>query len=50
MNVFRKSKMWAAALALMLGVGLVAGCGGSKDAGKTAEVQGTVTAAGSTAL
>ena len=50
MNVFRKSKMWAAALALMLGVGLVVGCGGSKDAGKTAEVQGTVTAAGSTAL
>nr|WP_320146445.1 phosphate ABC transporter substrate-binding protein [uncultured Anaeromusa sp.] len=50
MNVFRKSKMWAAALALMLGVGLVAGCGGSKDAGKTTEVQGTVTAAGSTAL
>ncbi len=50
MNVFRKSKMWAAALALMLGVGLVAGCGGSKDTSKATEVQGTVTAAGSTAL
>jgi len=37
-------------MALLLGASLIAGCGGNKEAGKTGEVQGTVTASGSTAL
>ena len=48
-----KSKMMAGVLTLMLGAGLVAGCGGAekKDAAKSAsEISGTVTASGSTAL
>ncbi|SDF16729.1 phosphate ABC transporter substrate-binding protein [Sporolituus thermophilus] len=49
MNLFRKPKMLAAALALMLGVSLAAGCG-QKSEPKTGELQGTVTASGSTAL
>ncbi|SDE24610.1 phosphate ABC transporter substrate-binding protein [Sporomusa acidovorans] len=48
-------RMLASALAMMLGVSLLAGCGGQKeapkDAGKAqAEISGTVTASGSTAL
>ncbi|WP_371376564.1 phosphate ABC transporter substrate-binding protein [Sporomusa aerivorans] len=48
-------KMLAGALAMMLGVSLVAGCGGQKEAPKEApkaqaEITGTVTASGSTAL
>lgn len=48
-------KMLVSALALMLGVSLVAGCGGQKEAPKDApkaeaEITGTVTASGSTAL
>lgn len=47
-------KMLAGALAMMLGVSLVAGCGGQKEAPKDAQAQGqlsgTVTASGSTAL
>ncbi len=51
MKVFKKSKMLLAAMSLMLGVSLIAGCGGTKDEPKAAaEVQGTVTASGSTAL
>lgn len=50
MKFFGKSKMIVAAISLMLGVSLIAGCGGSKEAPKTADVQGTVTASGSTAL
>lgn len=50
MNLFGKAKVLAAALVLTLGVGLVAGCGGKDGASTTADVQGTVTAAGSTAL
>lgn len=51
MKLFGKTKMLAAALALMLGVGLVSGCGQkAADQPKTGEVQGTVTASGSTAL
>ncbi|CUH96469.1 Phosphate-binding protein PstS [Propionispora sp. 2/2-37] len=55
MKVIQKSKVLATALCLVLGMSLVAGCGGSKtssDANKEAavEVEGTVTASGSTAL
>ncbi|BBB91240.1 MAG TPA: phosphate ABC transporter substrate-binding protein [Methylomusa anaerophila] len=51
-----KSKLLATAVAMMLGVSLIAGCGGSKkEAPQTApkaqaEISGTVTASGSTAL
>jgi len=48
MKLLRKSKMLVAVLALTLGVSLVAGCGGKKEA--NADIQGTVTASGSTAL
>ncbi|NLP42759.1 MAG: phosphate ABC transporter substrate-binding protein [Veillonellaceae bacterium] len=50
MKLFRKSKTFIAAVALMAGVGLLAGCGGTKEQASGTEVQGTVTAAGSTAL
>lgn len=51
MKVVKQSKMLLAAISLMLGVSLIAGCGGTKDEPKAAaEVQGTVTASGSTAL
>lgn len=50
MKLFRKSKTLIAAVALMVGVGLLAGCGGTKQQTSGTEVQGTVTAAGSTAL
>lgn len=51
MKLFGKAKMLTAAIALMLGVGLVSGCGQKvADQPKTSEVQGTVTASGSTAL
>lgn len=44
-------KLFASALAMMLGVSLVAGCGGQKEAPKAqSELSGTVTASGSTAL
>ncbi|CVK18777.1 MULTISPECIES: phosphate ABC transporter substrate-binding protein [Sporomusa] len=47
-------KLLAGALAMMLGVSLVAGCGGQKETPKNApaqgELSGTVTASGSTAL
>lgn len=43
--------MLVAAVALMLGVSLIAGCGGGKkEEAKATEIQGTVTASGSTAL
>jgi phosphate transport system substrate-binding protein len=48
MKNFCKSKMLVAAVTLMLGVSLIAGCGGKKEA--AADLQGTVTASGSTAL
>jgi phosphate transport system substrate-binding protein len=50
MKFLGNSKMLVVAISLMLGVSLIAGCGGSKEAPKAAEVQGTVTASGSTAL
>jgi phosphate transport system substrate-binding protein len=51
MKFLKKSKMLAAAVALMLGVSLIAGCGGGKkEEAKAADIQGTVTASGSTAL
>lgn len=50
MNLLHKSKVLVAALSLMVGVSLVAGCGGQKDSAKGGDVQGTVTASGSTAL
>jgi len=50
MKISPKHKILATAMALLLGASLIAGCGGNKEAGKTGEVQGTVTASGSTAL
>lgn len=52
MKLSRKSKVLAAALALTVGVALVAGCGGAKKEEPKAaqDVQGTITASGSTAL
>ncbi|TCL38326.1 phosphate transport system substrate-binding protein [Anaerospora hongkongensis] len=54
MSFFRKSRLITTAVALMVGASLFAGCGGSgKDAEApkaAAELQGTVTASGSTAL
>lgn len=54
MKLFSKKKIAAGALALMLGVSLVSGCGGGakKEEAKPAatEISGTVTASGSTAL
>ncbi|AIF50521.1 phosphate ABC transporter substrate-binding protein [Pelosinus sp. UFO1] len=50
MKFLKKSKMLVAAVALMLGVSLIAGCGGKKEEAKATDIQGTVTASGSTAL
>lgn len=53
MKLLSKSKMLAAALALMMGASFFAGCGGSKEGPKQAkpdEIKGTVSASGSTAL
>lgn len=50
MKVFKKSKVLVAAVALMLGVSLIAGCGGKKEEAKATDIQGAVTASGSTAL
>lgn len=52
MKFLGKSKILVAAVSLMLGVSLIAGCGGGgKDQAKAGEdIQGTVTASGSTAL
>ncbi len=51
MKKFKKSKMLLAAILLVLGISLIAGCGGKKEeANNTNEVQGKVTASGSTAL
>ncbi len=50
MKFLGKSKVLVATISLMLGVSLIAGCGGSKEEPKTADIQGTVTASGSTAL
>lgn len=52
MKLMRKIKVLAAVMALVVGVGLVAGCGGKKEEATKggAEIQGTVTASGSTAL
>ena len=53
MKLFHKSKLVAGALGLMLGVSLVAGCGSEtkkEEPKAVAEISGTVTASGSTAL
>ncbi len=54
MNLFKKSKVLATAVAMMLGVAMIAGCGGgdkkAEDTTKTAAIEGTVSASGSTAL
>lgn len=52
MKMLSKSKVLVTAMALVLGVSLIAGCGGQQKAEqpKVAEIQGTVTASGSTAL
>jgi phosphate transport system substrate-binding protein len=47
----KKSKLLVAALALLVAVGALAGCGGKKEEAKsTVQLEGTLTAAGSTAL
>lgn len=53
MKLFGRGKLLGSAVALMLGVSLVAGCGGTDqkaDTSKAATVEGTVSASGSTAL
>ncbi len=53
MKVLSRVKVLAIVVALVMGVSLIAGCGGQQKAAdqpKTAEIQGTVTASGSTAL
>lgn len=51
MNFFSKSKLAAVLLVLVMAIGLLSGCGGDKkEAAQTTEIQGTVTASGSTAL
>lgn len=53
MKLLKKSKLLLSAMALMVGVSVVAGCGGSdrsSDAGQAAKIEGTVSASGSTAL
>lgn len=54
MNLFKKSKVLASAVAMMLGVAMIAGCGSSdkkaEDTAKPAAIEGTVSASGSTAL
>lgn len=52
MNMLRKSKVLVTIMVLALGVSLIAGCGGQQKAEqpKPADIQGTVTASGSTAL
>ena len=51
MKMLSRSKMLVAIMVLVLGVSLIAGCGGKKqDQPQAGEIQGTVTASGSTAL
>ncbi len=51
MKTLKKSKLLAGIAVLMLGFSLVTGCGSQKaEQPKTTEIQGTVTASGSTAL
>ncbi len=52
MSFLRKYKALVAIVALVLGMALVAGCGGKKEEAKAggADIEGTVTASGSTAL
>ncbi|WP_378954663.1 phosphate ABC transporter substrate-binding protein [Pelosinus sp. sgz500959] len=50
MKFLQKNKIILTVAALLVGVSLIAGCGGKKEEAKAADVQGTVTASGSTAL
>jgi len=51
MKIFRNIKIAAALMVLAMTIGLLSGCGGDKkDAAQSTEIQGTVTASGSTAL
>lgn len=56
MNLFKKGRVLASAVALMLGVSMIAGCGGSNDKQadttqkSVATIEGKVSASGSTAL
>lgn len=51
MNLLKKSKVLIAAISFIIGTSLVTGCSGTKETAKgAAEIQGTVTASGSTAL
>lgn len=50
MKLFRNIKIYAAVMALVVGMSVVAGCGGKKEEAKGEEIKGTVTASGSTAL
>ncbi|MBC8014582.1 MAG: phosphate ABC transporter substrate-binding protein [Sporomusaceae bacterium] len=50
MNFSRKKRILVAVMALLVGASVMAGCGGKKEEAKVTEIQGTVTASGSTAL
>ena len=50
MKLFSNIKICAAVMTLVVGMSVVAGCGGKKEEAKGADIQGTVTASGSTAL
>jgi len=50
MNLFYKKRILVGVMALLVGVSLVAGCGSKKEEAKGTDIQGTVTASGSTAL
>ena len=43
MNFSHKKKILVAIMALLVGVSLVAGCGGKKEEAKGTDIQGTVT-------
>lgn len=50
MKFFQKNKILLTVAALLVSASLIAGCGGKKEEAKATDVQGTVTASGSTAL
>ena len=45
-----KKKIMVSIVALLVGVSMIAGCGGKKEEAKATDIQGTITASGSTAL
>jgi len=50
MKMLSKSKVLLAVMVMIMGVSVLAGCGGQKAAEPAKDIQGTVTASGSTAL